>query len=197
MFGLFKKKKEIVSSDFIWKNEVVKYNALIKHLQQAERSVLVYYFEDTKEEAEKYLNAAQINFSTESNSFVTKVWLLNANMLLHKSSIENRTVFFAEHHPSFLQEKEIKTHLLEKLGINEVIFYTSFEDKLMQLFGSERILHLMERMGFKDDEVIQHSLVNSSLEKAQQKIDEKISLNNNTGLRKDWFEINMPAIEKL
>ena len=54
MFGLFNnKKKEIVSNDFIWKNEIVKYNALIKHLQQMEKSVLIYYFEDTKAEAER------------------------------------------------------------------------------------------------------------------------------------------------
>lgn len=198
MFGLFNnKKKEIVSNDFIWKNEIVKYNALIKHLQQMEKSVLIYYFEDTKAEAERYLTAAQMNFSTEANSFVTKVWLLNADTLLHKSTIDNRTVFFAEHHPSYLQEKEIKTHLFEKLGVHEVSFYTSFEDKLMQIFGSERILQVMERMGFKDDEAIQHSLISSSLEKAQQKVDAKISINSNTRLRKDWFEINIPATEKL
>jgi hypothetical protein len=197
MFGLFNNKKEIVSSDFVWKNEFIKYNALIKHLQQSEKSVLIYYFEDTKAEVENYLTTAQMNFSTEANSFATKVWLLNANTLLHKSSIDNRTVFFAEHHPSYLQEKEIKTYLFEKLSVHEVIFYNSFEDKLMQMFGSDRILHLMERMGLKDDEAIQHSLISSSLEKVQQKVDAKISINSITRLRKDWFEINMPAIDKL
>ena len=198
MFGLFKsKKKEIITKDFIYKNEVVKYKSMLQHLKDQEKSVLIYYFEDTKNAIQEVLNTAPINYSTEGNSFVTKVWLINANTILNKSDIGNRTVFFAEHHPSFSRENEIKQHLLEIEGIKEVIFYTSFEDKLLQLFGSERILQLMEKMGFKDDEVIEHTMISTSIERAQKRIDEKLSIhnNNNTRQRKDWFEINLPAIE--
>ncbi|MCC6584987.1 MAG: hypothetical protein IT271_14895 [Chitinophagales bacterium] len=197
MFGLFKsKKKEIITKDFIYKNEAVKYKSMLQHLRDQEKSVLIYYFEDTKNAVQEVLNTAPINYSTEGNSFVTKVWLINANTLLNKSDIGNRTVFFAEHHPSFSRENEIKQHLLEIEGIKEVIFYTSFEDKLLQLFGSERILQLMEKMGFKDDEVIEHTMISTSIERAQKRIDEKLSIhNNNTRQRKDWFEINLPVIE--
>ena len=197
MFGLFKsKKKEIITKDFIYKNEAVKYKSMLQHLKDQEKSVLIYYFEDTKNAIQEVLNTAPINYSTDVNSFVTKVWLINANTILNKSDIGNRTVFFAEHHPSFSRENEIKQHLLEIEGTKEVIFYTSFEDKLLQLFGSERILQLMEKMGFKDDEVIEHTMISTSIERAQKRIDEKLSMhNNNTRLRKDWFEINLPAIE--
>jgi len=197
MFGLFKsKKKEIITKDFIYKNEAVKYKSMLQHLKDQEKSILIYYFEDTKNAIQEVLNTAPINYSTDVNSFVTKVWLINANTILNKSDIGNRTVFFAEHHPSFSRENEIKQHLLEIEGIKEVIFYTSFEDKLLQLFGSERILQLMEKMGFKDDEVIEHTMISTSIERAQKRIDEKLSIhNNNTRQRKDWFEINLPAIE--
>lgn len=197
MFGLFKsKKKEIITKDFIYKNEAVKYKSMLQHLKDQEKSVLIYYFEDTKNAIQEVLNTAPINYSTDVNSFVTKVWLINANTILNKSDIGNRTVFFAEHHPSFSRENEIKQHLLEIEGTKEVIFYTSFEDKLLQLFGSERILQLMEKMGFKDDEVIEHTMISTSIERAQKRIDEKLSIhNNNTRQRKDWFEINLPAIE--
>lgn len=197
MFGLFKsKKKEIITKDFIYKNEAVKYKSMLQHLKDQEKSVLIYYFEDTKNAIQEVLNTAPINYSTDVNSFVTKVWLINANTILNKSDIGNRTIFFAEHHPSFSRENEIKQHLLEIEGIKEVIFYTSFEDKLLQLFGSERILQLMEKMGFKDDEVIEHTMISTSIERAQKRIDEKLSIhNNNTRQRKDWFEINLPAIE--
>jgi hypothetical protein len=197
MFGLFKsKKKEIITKDFIYKNEAVKYKSMLQHLKDQEKSILIYYFEDTKNAIQEVLNTAPINYSTDVNSFVTKVWLINANTILNKSDIGNRTVFFAEHHPSFSRENEIKQHLLEIEGTKEVIFYTSFEDKLLQLFGSERILQLMEKMGFKDDEVIEHTMISTSIERAQKRIDEKLSIhNNNTRQRKDWFEINLPAIE--
>ena len=197
MFGFFKKKPELVCKDYIWKNENTKYNALMKHLQQCEKSVFVYYFEDTRAEAEKHLNTAHLNFSTESHTFAGKVWLLSANNLLHLSALENRSVFFAEHHPSYSHEQSIKTHLLNNLAVRELIFYTSFEDKLLQMFGSERILQLMEKMGMKDDESIQHSMISTSLERAQQRIDEKIGMYSDTRMRKDWFKVNLVDIETL
>jgi hypothetical protein len=198
MFGLFKSKiKEISTIDFIWKNDEVKYNALIKHLKEQDKSILIYYFEDSKNAIEEILTAASVNYSNEANSFATKVWLMNASAIVQKSDIGNRTVIFAEHHPSFARENEIKEHLSDKLGIQEITFYTSFDDKLLQLFDSERILQLLEKMGFKDDEVIEHNMISSSIERAQKRIDENLSIhNNNTRQRKDWFDLNLPAIEK-
>lgn len=48
-------------------------------------------------------------------------------------------------------------------------FYVSLEDNLMRLFGSERIAKMMDRMGHKDGEVIQHSMISKSIERAQKK----------------------------
>jgi preprotein translocase subunit SecA len=58
-------------------------------------------------------------------------------------------------------------------------FYVSLEDELMRLFQSERIAGLMDRMGHKEGEVIQHSMVTKSIERAQTKVEE-----NNFGTRK-------------
>lgn len=62
-------------------------------------------------------------------------------------------------------------------------FYVSLEDNLMRLFQSERIASLMDRMGHKDGEVIQHSMVTKSIERAQKKVEE-----NNFGIRKRLLE---------
>ena len=62
-------------------------------------------------------------------------------------------------------------------------FYVSLEDKLMRLFGSERIAKLMDRMGLQEGEVIQHSMVSKSIERAQKKVEE-----NNFGTRKRLLE---------
>ena len=62
-------------------------------------------------------------------------------------------------------------------------FYISLEDKLMRLFGSERIAKLMDRMGLEEGEVIQHSMVSKSIERAQKKVEE-----NNFGTRKRLLE---------
>jgi len=62
-------------------------------------------------------------------------------------------------------------------------FYVSLEDNLMRLFNSERISKLMDKMGHQDGEVIQHSMVTKSIERAQQKVEE-----NNFGIRKRLLE---------
>ncbi|HRI23549.1 MAG TPA: preprotein translocase subunit SecA [Ferruginibacter sp.] len=62
-------------------------------------------------------------------------------------------------------------------------FFVSLEDDLMRMFGSERIAGLMDRMGYKEGEVIQHSMITRSIERAQKKVEE-----NNFGIRKRLLE---------
>ncbi|MFZ6664724.1 preprotein translocase subunit SecA [Peijinzhouia sedimentorum] len=62
-------------------------------------------------------------------------------------------------------------------------FFVSLEDNLMRLFGSERIAKLMDRLGLEDGEVIQHSMITKSIERAQKKVEE-----NNFGIRKRLLE---------
>ncbi len=62
-------------------------------------------------------------------------------------------------------------------------FYVSLEDNLMRLFGSDRIARLMDRLGIEEGEVIQHSMVSKSIERAQKKVEE-----NNFGIRKRLLE---------
>jgi preprotein translocase subunit SecA len=62
-------------------------------------------------------------------------------------------------------------------------FFVSLEDDLMRMFGSERIAALMDRMGYKEGEVIQHNMISKSIERAQKKVEE-----NNFGIRKRLLE---------
>jgi len=62
-------------------------------------------------------------------------------------------------------------------------FFVSLEDDLMRLFGSDRIASIMDRMGLKEGEVIQHAMISKSIERAQKKVEE-----NNFGIRKRLLE---------
>src|SRR6056297_3371494 len=62
-------------------------------------------------------------------------------------------------------------------------FFVSLEDDLMRLFGSDRISGVMDKMGLKEGEVIQHSMISKSIERAQKKVEE-----NNFGIRKRLLE---------
>ncbi|MEO1652848.1 MAG: preprotein translocase subunit SecA, partial [Bacteroidota bacterium] len=62
-------------------------------------------------------------------------------------------------------------------------FFVSLEDNLMRLFGSDRMARIMDRMGIEEGEVIQHSMITKSIERAQKKVEE-----NNFGVRKRLLE---------
>lgn len=62
-------------------------------------------------------------------------------------------------------------------------FYISLEDDLMRMFGSDRIAGMMDKLGYKEGEVIQHSMITKSIERAQKKVEE-----NNFGIRKRLLE---------
>ena len=62
-------------------------------------------------------------------------------------------------------------------------FYVALEDDLMRMFGSERIAAIMDKLGYKEGEVIQHSMITKSIERAQRKVEE-----NNFGIRKRLLE---------
>ncbi len=62
-------------------------------------------------------------------------------------------------------------------------FYVSLDDDLMRMFGSERIAGLMDKLGYKEGDVIQHSMISNSIQRAQKKVEE-----NNFGIRKRLLE---------
>jgi preprotein translocase subunit SecA len=62
-------------------------------------------------------------------------------------------------------------------------FYVSLEDDLMRMFGSDRIAALMDKLGYKEGDVIQHSMISNSIQRAQKKVEE-----NNFGIRKRLLE---------
>jgi preprotein translocase subunit SecA len=84
-----------------------------------------------------------------------------------------------ERHDSRRVDRQLRGRAGRQGDTGSSQFYVSLEDKLMRLFGSERIAKLMDRMGLEEGEVIQHSMVSKSIERAQKKVEE-----NNFGTRK-------------
>ncbi|MCF0182932.1 MAG: preprotein translocase subunit SecA [Bacteroidaceae bacterium] len=88
-----------------------------------------------------------------------------------------------ERHESRRVDRQLRGRSGRQGDPGSSIFFVSLEDKLMRLFGSERIAKVMDRMGFEEGEVIEHSMINSSIERAQKKVEE-----NHFGVRKRLLE---------
>ena len=88
-----------------------------------------------------------------------------------------------ERHESRRIDRQLRGRSGRQGDVGSSQFFVSLEDDLMRLFGSDRISKLMDRMGIGDGEVIQHSMITKSIERAQRKVEE-----NNFGIRKRLLE---------
>ena len=88
-----------------------------------------------------------------------------------------------ERHDSRRVDRQLRGRAGRQGDVGSSVFYVSLEDKLMRLFASERIAAIMDRLGFKDGEMIESPIVSKSIERAQKKVEE-----NNFGTRKHLLE---------
>lgn len=88
-----------------------------------------------------------------------------------------------ERHESRRVDRQLRGRAGRQGDPGSSVFFVSLEDDLMRLFASEKIAGLMDRLGFKEGEVLEHSMLSKSVERAQKKVEE-----NNFGIRKRLLE---------
>ena len=88
-----------------------------------------------------------------------------------------------ERHESRRVDRQLRGRSGRQGDPGSSVFYVSLEDNLMRLFASDRIASVMDRMGFKEGEMLEHSMISKSIENAQKKVEE-----NNFGIRKRLLE---------
>ena len=88
-----------------------------------------------------------------------------------------------ERHESRRVDRQLRGRAGRQGDPGSSVFFVSLEDKLMRLFASERIASVMDRMGFKEGEMIEHPMISKSIERAQKKVEE-----NHFGVRKRLLE---------
>jgi preprotein translocase subunit SecA len=88
-----------------------------------------------------------------------------------------------ERHESRRVDRQLRGRSGRQGDPGSSVFFVSLEDDLMRLFSSERIARVMDRMGFKEGEMIEHHMISNAIERAQKKVEE-----NNFGIRKRLLE---------
>ena len=88
-----------------------------------------------------------------------------------------------ERHESRRVDRQLRGRAGRQGDPGSSVFYVSLEDKLMRLFASDRISAIMDKLGFEEGEMIEHPMINKSIERAQKKVEE-----NNFGIRKRLLE---------
>jgi hypothetical protein len=168
---------------------------------------VLYFFEETKKNAIKLLEkndfstielekASMIKKTGELLIFTASAFDLERSIRLQntlKEYIElgDCEIIFVEHYPLYSKQKAV----LEKIALltNDTIkacFYISMKAPLMEVFGTERIVELMSRMGTKDEDMLEHPMMSSAINKAQQKLDKEVKIERKANSQAQWFKIN-------
>ena len=194
--------------DLIYKSKREKYNAIIEDvitLRNNKRPVLIGTTSvEISELLSKMLNRVNINHNvlnaklhkkeadivTEAGNpgvvtIATNMAGRGTDIKLSKDVINSGglAIIGTERHDSRRVDRQLRGRSGRQGDPGSSQFYVSFEDNLMRLFGQDRVSNIMDRMGLKDGENIQHPMVTKSIERAQKKVEE-----NNFGLRKRLLE---------
>jgi preprotein translocase subunit SecA len=196
------------SDDLVYKTKREKYNAVIEeitNLVKAGRPVLVGTTSVEVSELlsrmlklrgikHNVLNAKQHQREAEivADAGQTGVVTIATNMAGRGTDIKlapevkaagGLAIIGTERHESRRVDRQLRGRAGRQGDPGSSQFFVSLEDDLMRLFGSDRIVRYMDRLGLKEGEVIQHSMITKSIERAQKKVEE-----NNFGIRKRLLE---------
>lgn len=105
----------------------------------------------------------------------------------HGGMINSDKTVLAEPHPLIEKEKTLVQHWQQK----EVKVYCALDEPFLKIFGSDKIIGLMEKMGMKADEPLEHKFISQSIMSAQEKIASKVKMEQSASSQSEWMEKNL------
>ena len=173
MFGKKEIKPKITDRVFI--SSAAKQNAILAKVHDQSGLIIITWFEESYNRIEEAL---------QSNSLTTEIYMARE---IAAHNIQNRNILFFEHYPSLTKENE----LLQKLQLDEAIFYSSLDEPLFLHFGGEKMISLIQQMGISENEAIEHPMVSTAIKNAQEKISKEVGIEYSAVSQADWFSKNI------
>ncbi|HCM76277.1 MAG TPA: hypothetical protein DIS90_07835 [Cytophagales bacterium] len=174
MFSIFKRKEsQVPVKDNVWMRKKSKWDACVKMASAQANAVFIAWFPATQTELATHFSTYGIN-----NSVLLATQLTTARA--------EELIIFVEHYPLSHTEQA----LFKKLGFHQVPVLSSLDEPLFSLFGGEKTIQLMRKMGMKEEEIIAHPMINRAIKNAQQKIASKVRAEVKADSAVDWFSKN-------
>jgi len=157
-------------------------------MSSEKRILITYFFDKTGDEVRQLFQAAGIDFAeTKQGQSLKAGFNLCSAFELTESHNHADQVIAMEAHPVYSINRKIAEIFIDT-DLDAITFYMGMDEPLMQVFGTERIVSLMERMGMQEEEEIAHQMVDKSIERAQKKLEEKGGAANEVSTsQEDWI----------
>lgn len=156
MFNFFRKNSPSVTvRDFCFISEEYKLKAIASLALQEPQTIFLCWFSDTHKLLLSYFKGMEISQE--------RVLLLKGSNYL---KISHKKIILAEHHPSL----QVEENFYKQMNITTVDYYNSLTEAIFKKAGADKIIDLMRKIGVKDDEAIQHTMISSSIKRLQEKM---------------------------
>ena len=161
-----------------WMNENAKINAIFEEAQKHSNVTILVWFEDLYDKLKSYK-------STSSARIERAEYYLSS-----PGSMRGEVVLLADTYPLLDPEMQI-INVLYRSEVETIIVYSSLDEAVFEIFGSDRILDILDTLGMKESESIEHRMIDKSVARARQKIAEKMSgPDRKTKTATEWFTEN-------
>ncbi|GAB4138136.1 MAG: hypothetical protein Fur0041_13050 [Bacteroidia bacterium] len=161
---------------------------LAEHIRSGNTMVVV-FFHSTQHMIEKELNDLSLqNKIIHADQISEGMGLPSIRQLL---SVPGNAVILGERFPLKAYENEIADRISSTGATLPLDAFGALDDAFFLHFGGERIASMMKSMGMKDDEIIEHSMIEKSIENAQDKIAKKVLVTSKANSPEDWFRLHI------
>jgi preprotein translocase subunit SecA len=213
---LFKKKNIQREDDRVWTTTELKWNGIVDEILSERSNYLlvlaVAHFKKTAAEMRVRFQARnlQIKDFEEAFSFHSSELKKAANQPLivmaerisefdgrmrhlGASEIKNQEILFivAEHHPLHECDEALLSFMSNLPCRSRIRFHSALDEPLLRMFGAERVLDIVKRLGLDERQYISHPLISSAIEKAQKRIKDKATGNQRVDSIDEWFHYNL------
>jgi hypothetical protein len=169
-------------------------------ISKSGKPIIISWFDDRHQSLLDFLNQFSVPYTlmdeylelNEDNS----IYILDASLIstsLHVNSIRARekTILADGHYPLVKYENDILEKLAGPESKNPVYFCLSLEDPLLKSLGSDGIIHLLETLGLKENESLDHPMIRKAIERAREKISSRVISEIRTQNEGEWFSKNV------
>jgi len=176
MFKLFQKDRKTKIVDRVFAYQKFKWNYCLNIREKDPKTIFIGWFDDSISQLEQALSATN---NTSANFLLART--------TSRSQVEGSRIIFIEHHP--MKSKE--DIFFSQLGLEEAIILTALDEPLLSIFGGEKLIGIMQKLGMKEGEIIEHKLVSESIANAQKKIEQRMIIEQSARSSSEWIERNL------
>jgi len=207
----FLKSDKPTFTDKVWRNKPMAWRGMItealRALTQNEIAIVFTFFDKTQLEVIDFLSQSNVpyfqittNKTAEAVRQEKVVFLCNIELLQSSATMglistwvakTKVTFLFAGHYPLPSKEQPVIQKLNTSFPKSEIIFCSSLDNPSFKIFGSDRIVDLLDNLGMKEDEAIEHAMVTKAMANARTKVESSVRHETKADSEEEWFAKNL------